>query len=269
MAGKQGVPDERHRVDQRVRDDHRGGPFPPQEQDREDHAHHRVPGEAPEPLVQVVRAAQEGADRHGAGGADAKEPQPRQQVAGDQDLFEQPVLQRGQQQDRDAPPDVRQAFRDDVEGGAGLVGEEIKAEPAEPDHRGEHRAARQVAPGLGAVHADRAEAALARPGEQVPGEQHRRGVARQGDELQEQVEQRPPGRLRAVQHGALRAQRLVRGQRADERDERVDPAGAQRHREDRDDLPAQEGPLPVVQGGRGRPGITRGARRNPRPGHRR
>ena len=63
VAGEHGVADERRRVDQRVGDDHRVGPTPAQEQRAEDDSHHRVAEEPAQPLVQVIRAAQRGADR--------------------------------------------------------------------------------------------------------------------------------------------------------------------------------------------------------------
>jgi 2-polyprenyl-6-methoxyphenol hydroxylase-like FAD-dependent oxidoreductase len=63
VAGEHGVADERRRVDQRVRDDHRGCPSPAQEQGAEDYPHRRVAEEPAQPLVQVIRTAQRGADR--------------------------------------------------------------------------------------------------------------------------------------------------------------------------------------------------------------
>src|ERR1700733_6006952 len=66
--------------------------------------------------------------------------EPGQQVAGDQDLFKQAVLQRGQQQDGIAPPDVRLVLRHHVQRDARLVGDEVQAEAASPDERGQDRA---------------------------------------------------------------------------------------------------------------------------------
>ena len=239
VAGEEGVADERHRVDERVRDDHRVRPPPAQEQHREDDPHHRVAGEPAEPLVQVIRAPQRGADRHRVHRGHAEFSQSGQQVPGDENLFQQAVLEGGQQQHRDPPPDVRQVLRDDVQGDARLVGEQVEPQAAAADQRREPRPAQEVAQRLREIDPDRGRA-LAVASQQVEHEEDRRGAAGQGDELQEQVEQRAAGRVRAVEDDLLRAQRLAGGQRADVRDERVDAAGTERHREDRDDLPAEE-----------------------------
>ena len=81
MSGEQCVADERHRVDQRVRDDHGVRPPPAQEQDAEDHTQDHVADERADSLVQVIGAAQDGGDRDGPGGAYAEQPEPAQQVA--------------------------------------------------------------------------------------------------------------------------------------------------------------------------------------------
>src|SRR6201987_503250 len=89
VANQEGVADEGHRVDQRVRDDHRGCAAPAQEQRAEDDAHDRVADEAAEALVQVIRTAQGGADRYGGAQGGTELAQPGQQVTGDKYLFEQ------------------------------------------------------------------------------------------------------------------------------------------------------------------------------------
>jgi len=211
VAGQQRVADERHRVDERVRDDHRGRPPPAQEQHREDDPHHRITREAAEPLVEVVGAAQRGADRDRVPRAHAEFSQPGQQVPGDEDLFEQPVLQGGQQQHRNPPPDVRQVLRDDVEGDTRLVRDEVEPEAGAADQRRQPGAAQEVAQRLRQVHADRRRP-LAAAREQVEHEHDWPDPAGQGDELQEQIEQRAAGRVRAVDDDLLRAQRLARGQ---------------------------------------------------------
>ena len=71
-------------------------------------AHHDVAGEAAEALVEVVRAAQQGAHRQRAARPPAELGQPVEQVAGDEDLLQHAVLRGRQDQHRDAPPDGRQ-----------------------------------------------------------------------------------------------------------------------------------------------------------------
>jgi hypothetical protein len=163
-----------------VGDDHRVRPPPPQEQRTEDDAHDRVADEGAESLIQVVRAAECGFDRYRAGRAEPDQPEPAQQVPDDQDLLEQAVLQGGQQQHRDAPPYVRQVRRDDVQRDAGPEREVVQPEATAADHRGEPRAAKQVAPRLREVHAD-GRRALAVPDQQVEHEHHRREAVGDAD----------------------------------------------------------------------------------------
>src|SRR6516165_5407923 len=93
VAVQGGVAYEGHRVDQRVGDDERGHPPPPAVQDAEHHAHRRVAEESAEPLVEVIRAAQDRAERDRSGRRPAELVEPPQQVPDDQDLFQDPVLE--------------------------------------------------------------------------------------------------------------------------------------------------------------------------------
>src|ERR1700751_2427892 len=133
VADQGGVADKGHCVDQRVRDDHRGRAAPAQEQRAEDDAHDRGPDEAAEALVQVIRTAQGGADRYGGPRIDAKLAQPGQQVTGDKYLFEQSVLESGEEQDGVPPTDSRIVLRDDVQCDARLVRDEVQAEATAAD----------------------------------------------------------------------------------------------------------------------------------------
>ena len=87
MGCEQRIADERHGVDQRMRDDHRVRPPPAKEQRSEDDTHDHVADERAEPLVQMIRAPEHGADCHGSSRAQAEESQPAQQVADNQDLL--------------------------------------------------------------------------------------------------------------------------------------------------------------------------------------
>jgi len=154
MSCQQRVADERYRIDKRVRDDERIRPPPAQEQDPEDDAHDHVAEERADPLVQVIGAAQDGADRDRGGGPHAEQPEPAQQVADDQHLLKDSVLQRAQQQHRDPPSDRRQARRDDVQADPGFEGQDVQDQAAAADQRGQPGAAQQVASGLRQVHPD-------------------------------------------------------------------------------------------------------------------
>jgi MFS family permease len=64
-VAEQLVPDEGHQVEQAVRDHQRHHPAAAPEPGPEEQAHHRVADERSEPLVEVVAAAQDGADGEG------------------------------------------------------------------------------------------------------------------------------------------------------------------------------------------------------------
>jgi MFS family permease len=104
LVREQLVADERDQVEQGVGDHERRDPAGAPEPLREDHAHHRVPQEGPEPLVEVVGPAQEGAGedhrRHGP----AQVAQARHQVADHDHLLQDGVLDRLQHQHRHRPP---------------------------------------------------------------------------------------------------------------------------------------------------------------------
>src|SRR5580692_10714422 len=238
VAGQQGVADEGHGVDQRMRDDQRGYPAVATVEDAEDDAHGGVAEEGADALVQVVGAADHGAEGDGRDRVDAELVQPAEQVSDDDDLFEDAVLGGRQDQYREAPPDVGQVLGDDVQLHAGVVGDQVQAQARSADHRGQQGAPAQVLPRLAEVHAKRLGRPLPGPSQQVEHQQYR--GQRQGDvgEPQEQVEQRPAGGQRAVHDHGLLADRLLRGQRADVLDQGVDAAGAEGHGEDGHDLPA-------------------------------
>ena len=78
------------------------------------------------------------------GRAHAKQPEPAQQVADDQHLLEDSILQGAQQQHRDPPPDVRQVRRDDIQADPGLEGQDVQAQAAAADQHGQPGTAQQV-----------------------------------------------------------------------------------------------------------------------------
>jgi hypothetical protein len=66
VPGQVHVTDERHRVDERVRDNERADATRSLEEPAEDDTEHCVPEESPEALVEVVRAAKERGRAEGA-----------------------------------------------------------------------------------------------------------------------------------------------------------------------------------------------------------
>ena len=115
MAGQQGVADEGHGVDQRMRNDQRHDPPVLAVEDAEDDAHRGVAEERADALVQVVGAADHRADGNGLDGPHAELVHPAQQVPDDEDLFQDAVLRGRQDQNREAPPDGGQVLGDDVQ----------------------------------------------------------------------------------------------------------------------------------------------------------
>jgi MFS family permease len=107
-AGEELVADERHQVEQGVRDHERRHPAATTEPLAEDHAHDDVADERAEALVEVVAAAQEGT---GAEPGPVRPPEPLQpshQVPDDHDLLEQGVLDGLQHEHGHRPPVRRQ-----------------------------------------------------------------------------------------------------------------------------------------------------------------
>src|SRR6266498_2060783 len=219
------VADERDRVDQGVRDDQRGDPAPPPVQVSEDQAHRRVAEETAEALVQVVGAAQHGAEHDRAPRCPAQLVQPAQQIPKDQDFLENAVLRRVQDQYRDPPPDRGQVLRHDVKADPELVRDQVQAKPGAADEGSQHGAPGGVSGRLAGVQAH-VRRRLARPGHQVDDQRDRGKSLRDPDELQDQVKQRTAGSQRPDQQGLLLAERLRGGQRPDQLDQRPQATGA-------------------------------------------
>jgi hypothetical protein len=100
----------------------------------------RSPVKAPKPWMRWYDAEYR-AYRHRGGGTDAEHPEPAEQVSDDKHFLEQAVLQRGNQQHRDPPPDVGRVRGDDVQGDADLEGDVVEEQAAAADHGGDSRAA--------------------------------------------------------------------------------------------------------------------------------
>jgi MFS family permease len=172
-VGEQLVADERDDVQQGVRDDQRQHPAPAQEPQREHDAHGRVAEERPEALVEVVGAAQHGAAADHRPQHPAALPEPGQQVPDDDDLLQDGVLQRRQDQYRHRPPVRRQAGRHDLGGDPELAAGGVQGEPGQPDGGREHRALEQVTQRLPEVQAEQPDGRPAARGEQPQRQGHR------------------------------------------------------------------------------------------------
>ena len=211
-------------------------PAPPAVEVAEDEAHHRVADERAEPLVQVVRAAQDRGEQDRLPRGPAELVQPAQQVADDQDLLEDAVMHGGQDQHGYPPPDRGQRLRDHGQAQPEMEGEQVEAQACPADHRGEHHAARGVPARLARVQAD-IRGPLPGPGQQVEHEHDRR--ERLGDARQLQGEVQPVvGGERPHDQRLLAAQGLPGEQRADQVQQGVQPARAERYGEDGEELPA-------------------------------
>src|SRR5699024_1244889 len=108
--------DEDHDVDDGVCQDQRHGSAVAQVEPAEDYTHDEVAEEHAHALVGVVKGAQHRTGRHRLPRCPAQLGKAVQQVADDDDLFEDTVLDRLQHQDRHVPPVTLQGAGGDGDG---------------------------------------------------------------------------------------------------------------------------------------------------------
>ncbi len=153
-SGEQVVADEAHRVEQGVRDHQGHHPAPAPEVLPEDQAHHGVAEERPEALVQVVRAAQHGARAQDRPPRPGQFLQPGDQVADHDDLFDESVLRRLQQQDGNRPPVGVQPGGHHGGGDPELMADDVQGQPRHADRERQQHACATVPGGTVPVQAD-------------------------------------------------------------------------------------------------------------------
>ena len=220
----------------RVRDDERRRALPPQEEQPEDEAHGEVGREAAEALVEVVAAAYGCRHHQCPRRAPAQLAEPVQQVAEHQDFFDDAVLRRGQDQDRDAPPDVRQVFGHHRQVGSGGVHDQVEGETDAADHGsdGDPAQRRRAAAGW-CRHRDRPGSRCERIRKCATSSTGTSPMAMPVS-CSARSSHGPSRRLRTVEQRGLRSERLAVGQVGQQVQQRVDPGGAEREAEDQPDL---------------------------------
>ncbi len=190
----------------------------------------------------MVGAAQErvgGDDRDRAPGELA---QPGHQVADADDLFEDGVLQRRQDQDRDRPPHVVEVRGGDRRVQSEGAGREVQAQAGDADRGGEDGAAEEVEAGAAAVEADEAEGVAAVEGQEVERQRHGGHRERQAHQLPGEVQPGALGLGAGAVHGLDRlGQAAGLGEGAYEAHHGPDRRGAEGQGEDDDDLAPYDG----------------------------
>src|SRR5690606_17054216 len=188
LGRQQGVADEGDDVEEGVGEDAGHGGASPAVVLREDAAHRGVRQPRARALVEVVGAAQERAR-----GDDGRRPpaellEPLDEVAGRDDLLEQGVLQRREDEDGHGPPRGVEGRGLDLDRDAQCPPERVQAQPGDPDERGQRGADGEVPARAGERETDPGRGTAAGLAEEVERQRHRDEREAEAEQLVGEVE---------------------------------------------------------------------------------